>query len=295
MKNLIIAIAPCLLLFASCKEKAPAINFGQAVTKDTTFILSPAPAAELHNVLVEEFTGQSCSNCPAAHVTLNTVEEAHEKGRVNVIGLYFEGITQTIPPAGAKYDFRHAHSKMVTNEVYLGVNAIPAGGIDRMMISGSRKIDRSIWSSTIENRLTATSAINLKVESEYSTADSMASIRVTMVYNKAIAFPHNLTIAIVEDSIIDIQDYPSTDPVHPGKDDNYVFTNVFRGMVTAAPGGDAVLTSLPAKEPGRAIVKNYHYKVANVLNPAKCRVIVFVGSADGTNLEILQSAQVKLK
>lgn len=287
--------ASCVVLLASCEEKAPVINFGEPIAQDTTFVLPTVPAAEKHNVLVEEFTGQSCSNCPAAHELLTEIQHAHEPGRINVIGLYFEGITQTRPPHGAKYDFRNAQAKLIATDVYSGVSSIPAGGVERVAIGGTIKLDRSVWTSTIESRLNVPSPVNLKIESEYNATDSIASIRATLVYTSKVDFPHNISIVVVEDSIIDKQEYPSTHPVHPGYDEAYLFTNIFRGMVTSAPYGDPVLTAVTTKEPGRAFIKNFKYKLTNVLNPANCRVIAFINSTKSGDPQIIQSAQIKLK
>ena len=294
MRKVLLA-ASCVVMLASCEEKAPVINFGEPIAQDTTFVLPTVPAAEKHNVLVEEFTGQSCSNCPAAHELLTEIQHAHEPGRVNVIGLYFEGITQTRPPHDAKYDFRHPQAKLIATDIYSGVSAIPAGGVERVANGGSIKLDKSVWTSTIDTRLNVPSPVNLKIESEYNSTDSIASIRATLVYTSKVDFPHNISIVVVEDSIIDKQEYPSTHPVHPGYDEAYLFTNVFRGMVTSAPYGDPVLTSVTAKEPGRAFIKNFKYKLTNALNPANCRVIAFINSTKSGDPQIIQSAQVKLK
>ena len=294
MKKVLLALS-CVALLASCEEKAPVINFGEPIAQDTTFVLPTVPAAEKHNVLVEEFTGQSCSNCPAAHELLTEIKNSHEPGRINIIGLYFEGITQTRPPQGAKYDFRNVQAKLIATDVYQGVSSIPAGGVERVSIGGTIKLDRSVWSSTIDARLNVPSPVNLKIEGEYNATDSIASIRATVVYTSKVDFPHNISIVVVEDSIIDKQEYPSTHPVHPGYDKAYVFTNIFRGMVTNAPFGDPLLPTITAKEPGRALVKNFKYKLTNVLNPAKCRVIAFINSTKTGDLQIIQSAQVKLK
>lgn len=294
MRKVLLA-ASCIVMLASCEEKAPVINFGEPIAQDTTFVLTTVPAAEKHNVLVEEFTGQSCTNCPAAHELLTEIEQAHEHGRVNVIGLYYEGITQTKPPHGAKYDLRHPQAKLIATDIYSGVSSIPAGGVERVASGGSIKLDKSAWSSAIDTRLNVPSPVNLKIESEYNATDAIASIRVTLVYTSKVDFPHNISIVVVEDSIIDKQDYPSTHPVHPEYDTAYVFTNVFRGMVTSAPYGDPVLTSVTAKEPGRAFIKNFKYKLTNVLNPANCRVIAYINSTKTGDPQIIQSAQVKLK
>jgi hypothetical protein len=55
------------------------------------------------------------------------------------------------------------------------------------------------------------------------------------------------------------------------------------------------LTSVATKEPGRAFIKNFKYKLTNVLNPGKCRVIAFINSTKAGDLQIIQSTQTKLK
>jgi hypothetical protein len=296
MKKFIPAIAGTVLLFASCKEKAPYINFGQAVSVDTTYVLAAGsiPATDQHNVLVEEYTGATCTNCPAAHETLKEIQKSHS-GRVNVIGLYIYGPLQARPPIGAKYDFRDSTATDIANEIYLGVNALPSGGVDRVPVGGLIKLDKSTWTSAIENRLLVDDSLNLKVESGYNATDKIDSIKVTITYTKSVGYPHNLSIVIVEDSLIDIQEYPSTDPVHPGADEEYVFTNVFRGMASSGSSGDPVLPAIPVKEPGRVQIKNYLYKLpGKVVDPKHCRVIAYINSTNTGEKRILQSTQVKM-
>ena len=100
MKRLFFTAMSLGFFLVSCKETPPPINYGGGAVVDTTYEdAANIPAAEPHEVLVEEFTGQSCTNCPAAHESLEKIREDHNN-RVNVIGLYYEGISQTKPPTG---------------------------------------------------------------------------------------------------------------------------------------------------------------------------------------------------
>lgn len=283
-------------MFASCKEKAPFINFGGAVSVDTTYVLAAAdiPATDPHNVLVEEYTGATCTNCPAAHEILKEVQSAHP-GRVNVIGLYIYGPIQSKPPHDAIYDFRDSTATDISNEIYAGVNALPSGGIDRFPVSGSIKLDKSVWLTTIEDRINVQDSLNLKLACEFDSVTRTAAITATVTFTKAVGYPENLSIIVVEDSLVDIQEYPSTDPVYPGMNPNYVFLNVLRGMVSVAPYGDPILPTIPVKEPGRVQVRNYSYKLPEkIVNPNHCRVIAFVNSTNTGDKRILQSTQVRM-
>ncbi len=273
------------------------ILINKSQLNDTTFVEKTIPLAEKHNVLVEEFSGQSCSGSPAAHELLDSIRKSHEEGRINVIRLYSEGITQTKPPAGSKYDLRRKNATQIANEIYQGVTMVPISGVDRVEAVGSRKLVplSVVWNSTLKSQLEIPSPINLKIESEYNIIDSAANILVSVVYTSKVDYPHNISIAIIEDGIIDKQEYPSTHPVHPGYDTAYNFTDVFRGMITTAPYGDELMPSMPIKEPGRTIIKKFSSKITNVLNPEKCRVIAFINSTNGSDIKIIQSTQTKLK
>lgn len=288
MKKAILALCGGIFLLVGCTEQGPPINLVDTVNADTTYTVSPAPAAEPHNVLAEEFTGQSCPNCPAAHDLLNGLAAA---GRLNVIGLYINGLTQTVPPSGAAYDFRTVPATDISANIYLGGPGagIPCGGIDRIPVSGNLSLYSSQWTDAYNQRLTVTDSVNLSVSSTYSASDSMATITATVIYTQDVSTSQNISIVIVEDTIVDKQEIPT------GVDDNYAFTNVFRDMVTSEPYGDPVASKLTLKPAGTANQKTYKYKLNAAWRPDHCRVIAFVHySNKETTKDVFQSVQCKL-
>lgn len=300
-------MAIAAMVMGSCKEKAPNVKLTEDTAKDTTYT-STVPAAQLRQVLVEEYTGASCTNCPAAHEVLNEYQKDH-KDRINVIGLYIKGPIQTVPPNtphAAAYDFRHDDATSIATGIYGAVNSLPSAGVDRLPQSGSMKLDRSLWGGAIEDGLARPDSINLTLESTYDSSTSIATVVATIAYPMTMTFPHNLNLALVQDGIIDVQEYPSNDPVHPGGDDKYEFTNVLRTFITATPSGDPIYPGMPAKEPGRVIVRVYKYDTKKIaertVNPAKqaplvpanCRIIGYITATTGS-YRVLQSAQTTLK
>lgn len=293
MKKVFITICGCAILFAGCTEKGPPIDFSNGVRNDTThndttYLVSPIPTPDLHNVLAEEFTGQSCANCPAAHDLLNSLATA---GRLNTLGLYITGLGQTKPPTGAAYDFRNAIATEISSNIYQGGpgSGIPCGGIDRVPVGGSLLLYAPSWTDAYNQRLSMADSVNLSVTSSYNATNDTATITATVTYLQQVSTRQNLSIAIVEDSIIDLQEIPS------GIDNNYLFTNVFRDMVTSAPYGDPVLPTKTVKEPGRVERRIYTYKVNPAWKAKHCRVIAFVNYSNSElNKDVFQSVQTKL-
>lgn len=299
MKNKLLAICCIALAFAGCKENDTPVDFSGAVTagNDSTYLLpaTSIPAADAHNVLIEDFTGQSCSNCPAAHAVL---EGLIATGHVNVVSLYITNFLQTTPPNGALYDFRDSTATLLCSNIYGGVtgSGIPSGGVDRVPVSSSLLLFSGGWSGAVATQKTVVDSVNLAVTSSYNPSDSVATIIATITYLKPMSTVQNISIVVVEDTMYDKQEDDLT------TDNSYLFTDVYRGMVTSVPYGDAILNTMATKEAGRVYWRRYTYKLKPqgshpAIDPTHCRVIAFVNADDGStgDYHVLQSVQCKLE
>lgn len=298
MKKSFLAICSGVLFFAGCKEVPPVINFTNANYIDTTYLTVVPASTDLHNVFAEEFTGQSCSNCPQGHAVLDSAE-VHNPGRVNVVALYEnDNSSVTSPLAKSAYDFRSNTALLIGNSaIYNSVPSLPNGGIDRVPYSGStgNLIGYPNWQGDITARLSIPDSLNMTVSSSYNTSSGIATITVTVIYTQTVLSPQNMSVFVVHDSIIDWQEEP-----FGLADSTYMFNDVFVGMVSAVPFGDPVLSSMTSKAPGRFLRRVYTYKVPTsfakgLVNPAHCRVVACI-NAPGTSgsYEVYQSAQGKL-
>ena len=133
MKKALLALCCSGLIWTGCKEKNAAIVFPTpvAVGNEGTYLGPDTVTARPHNVLVEEFTGQSCDRCPTAETILNGIlSQSVNAGRVNIVGLYAFGGPQNLPPSGALYDFRDSISNQIGFNIFQA-NSMPTAGIDR--------------------------------------------------------------------------------------------------------------------------------------------------------------------
>jgi thiol-disulfide isomerase/thioredoxin len=307
-KQALLVAALSVFLLQSCEEKPPLIKFTEETAKDTTYV-GAVPSPKGRQVLVEEYTGASCPNCPAGHEILKEYQKTYP-GRINVIGLYITGPIQTKPPVSphaAVYDFRHGDATSISKVIYGGVSSLPTAGIDRKPFDGNLKVDRGSWGAAIENGLALPDSLNLTVEGTFDSTSGKLTVVAKIEYPVTILFPHNLSLAVLQDSIIDVQEYPSTDPVHPGGDEKYLFTNVLRTMLTTVPGGDPIMPSLTVKEPGRVVIKAYTFDTKNITDRSEkadkwpafkanhAKVVAFVTNEGGGSYRVIQSAQAAVK
>lgn len=300
MKKLISAAVIGAAIFAGCKERNLPIDFKHltGTGTDTTYVMtSGIPSTpDPHNVLIEEFSGQSCTYCPAAVPILEGFERS---GNVNVVTLYVDvpGFTQTEPNHIALYDFRNSIATSISDAIYGSVNALPQGGVDRTPLDGQILFDRNHWSRPVGIQKAIVDPLNLKIESSFS--GGTASIIATVTYLQPVTDKQNLSVMIVEDSMVDIQETTISAANPQGWDTTYVFTNVFRETLTSAPFGDPFLDTMATKERGRVFVRKFTYTpkvLTPAIKPSHCRIVAFVNAPGGISgdYRIIQSVQTKL-
>ncbi|RYG26822.1 MAG: hypothetical protein EOO01_41850, partial [Chitinophagaceae bacterium] len=134
MKKNIIAAAAIVFALASCKEVGPAIDLSPVVASDTTFMSSPETPQQ-KKVLVEEYTGVQCTNCPEGAGIIKDADDL-SGGRVIVIGLHSGSLTSPIENE-SQYDFRTQDSRDLMISFFGEDPPKPAAAFDRVRKDGA--------------------------------------------------------------------------------------------------------------------------------------------------------------
>ena len=295
MKRLFIPV--CLLVLASsCKEVGPVINFTPAAA-DTSF-KAATETAQSRMVLMEEFTGVTCSNCPEGHDIIKSLE-ASNPGRLVSIGIQIKNFPQCNPvdhPALApdvvtRSDNRTEDGTALASGIYSTVSFMPAAGVDRMSFSGTKLSDRTKWTAQVADRLAISTPVNIKLSSTYNTDTRTAIIKVHVAYTGTVAKGQSLTVALMENEIIDAQEYPNKYV------QDYRHEHVLRDIITA-PTGEDILQKVTSKEAGQVYERTLVYKVpaegAN-WNMANCQLVAYVANREGSDVEVQQAAVAALQ
>jgi hypothetical protein len=275
-----------IVLFSACtKEIGPAIDFSKVQAKDT-FYMAPVENAQLKNVLIEEFTGVKCPNCPDGHNIVATIQNANPS-RVIAIGYYPFGQAQTEPLKDlTKADFRIADATELST-LLGGIQFLPIAAVDRKMFGGAILTARTLWSSNVQARLAVATPINMQLSVSYDDASREAIIKTTLKYTSALSTKHNISLAIYENNLVDAQEYPTY------IDSSYTFKHVLRDVITPV-GGASVLDSLTTKAAGLVFEKTILYTLPAKWNPTNCKIVAFVHDAAATK-EVYQVIEKSVK
>ena len=140
MKKKLHRLLPLLLplLFSSCdKVKDP---YGVKSNGGGT------PAAKVRKVLLEDYTGHLCTNCPPAAQTAQTIKGIY--GNRLVIMAVHAGFYAQVNPAPYGYDFTTAIGDIYLNQ--FGISNNPIGMVNRRGYPANHLKNYSDWGTLVD-------------------------------------------------------------------------------------------------------------------------------------------------
>lgn len=226
------AFALAALALTACDEMEPNERFSDPVIVEAK-----------KNVLIEDFTGQQCMNCPLAAEEIHKLQEAYGADRLIAVSVHggSNALSETTSPQGL------ANAQGNDYVSHWGVTSFPKGWVDR---SGSID-DKEKWAETIKNRFNITPKVDIKVVSHGYTADANGVETIKLTIN--VIGKHNATgklqVWLTENNVIKYQLMDNGT-----KNYNYQHNHVFRASISA-PYGDELAVS-----EGESISKDYEYQ-----------------------------------
>lgn len=209
------------------------------------------------NVIIEEFTGRNCPNCPAGHIiSSNIVKNNPDRAwSMAIHSGYFAPTT---------YPNFNTDASAVLVDPYDDVEgglSLPTGLVNR---TTEATIGRAQWSDAAENVLRTPAECNVAGNVEINPITRVATIEAEVYYTANSAESTNyLTIVMLQDSIVGEQAYAETNPAQHMGGDNYCHMHVLRDIITADWGDE-----ISATTEGSYFRKTYEYLIPDTIgNP----------------------------
>jgi hypothetical protein len=269
---------------ASCMEVGPPVDFstGTPGLKDTTYLESAPENRQNRVVLLEEFTGVRCVNCPRAHTTISALQSLYP-GRVAAVGIH-TGF-YSVPYVGQAEDLTLPEGNNI--ESLLGnAQGYPSGSVNRRLFSGESVIIISDqkWSNYVSMEKDVLPAANVTLSRSWLEGDASVVVDCRVRLNDTSLTPLYLTVYLVENNITGFQLNPS--PV--GLDSAYVHKHVARKLLTPFNGLALQAPSFPV---GRVFERSFVLNWLPSWRREQCEIIAAVHRG-GNSWEVLQSARL---
>lgn len=220
-------LATAAVSLVSCDEVKP----------DDRYIEGPEITAE-RAVLLEDFTGQMCLNCPAAHEVIEQLEEQYGKDKVIAVSIHSGALS--LPVQFTSFDNDRVGLMTAEGNAIMesyGIETFPMGVINM----GSPEVC-DLWATSVREALQQSTDVTINLETSYTPNPDKAdngnerygTIGVKATVKSGSSRNANIQFWIVENGIV-AQQRNGRETVK-----DYVHNNVFRAQMLNGLKGEAI-------------------------------------------------------
>ena len=228
-------------------------------------------------ILIEDFTGNRCPNCPKAATELEKLVRMYP-GRIVPISVHAGNFAIPIPFLGYEEDFRTSVGDSLN--AFFGINAYPMGVIDMSKFNSSYLVDFGEWENIVSNIISsnAQAKVAIEITSDFDEATGASQVNVKTVPYDLENENISLCVYITEDNLI-CQQANGTEV-----DTAYNHHHVLRGAYNGTWGG---VIGNNAEE-----THTYSMNLNETWKKENCAVVAFVYNT--TTKEVYQAETRKL-
>ncbi len=300
MKKIIGVTVVLFFLFIGCDKVK-----NLAITKtcdlaNVHVIDSNYQVVNVKKVLVQDYTGHTCGNCPRAAEDLETIINKYPG---KIVGMAIHAGIQFSPPKPPDFleDFRTTAGSQWDSYFGMSAASLPKGTVNWAQVPYSQA--RNTWDGFAASQLASAQKAKIYLKTSLDTVALAFAVEAKVVMLTSTNYNVKLVLVITEDSIVARQkDYappPTATVVNGDEIPNYVFMHVLRGDVNGTWG--EVLKKGPVSS-GYEVTKTYCSNVSpwaglkkNLKNTAVVAIVYTQDEGSASVKEILQVEKLYLR
>lgn len=239
----------------------------------------------VQKVLLEEFTGHQCPNCPGGAAIAKQLHDFY--GNKLVIIAYHAGFfarTTTSYPV----DYRTAEGNELNT--FYSIEYNPVGMINRKSVSSSKLINPVDWGAVVADAITKTPPVSIQIQTSFIDNSRLLSTSIKITALKNLSEGYGVCVYVAEDSLISKQSITSDVNYPDGYIPDYNHMHVFR---TSLNGTWGVNVFENGTQSGQAETLLYSHVLNDGRNPDNCHLVVFAYSNDNGEVQQVESKKVK--
>lgn len=270
-------LALFILLSFSCDEVAPVLNPGGDGPGEEVPVED-----QMRQVLIEEFTGVRCVNCPAGSEAIDVLLNTYGQ-RLVAVSIHAGFFAVPYSESDSELETSAGSSILSLLGEPLG---FPTAVVNRKHFDGeeNRQIGQSSWPGYIAQELAGDPEVKIDIVPNYNEATRELAVDVDLYVEEDIAADDiRLTVFITESNIVD----PQLKPGSSTPDYNYVHKHALRDVITAFDGNILSETFTA----GAVVSRSYTSTLPTLWNANECHIVAFVHQG-GSTLDVIQAHQV---
>lgn len=245
----------------------------------------PAIGNTYKRVLLEDFTGHTCTNCPDAAEATHQILMNHAD-HVVAVAIHANYFAKPLLDPDFTYDFRTPQGEYWYT--YFGVATNPIGMINRVTTGGQILYPYSQWENKVTEALAGNPLVEIQIIPQYNPLDDTLCVHTKTTFLGTYSHDLYLSVLLTEDSIVQPQKKGANVVL------DYVHNHALRAVLNGN-WGTLINYAAPHSNDTFAIEsfsEKFSHLNANPMVMKNCHIVAFV--FDGETKEVLQVTQVKL-
>ena len=229
-------------------------------------------------VLIKDFTGARCVNCPAAAEHAHNLQHQLDENHIFIMSVHAGFLAQ---PMGSFPDFLTEEG----TEWYNNHDSNPLFTVDHVALTEGNTLNEAQIDAPVAEALLEEQSFEIRLTPQFDEASRQLNVAVNAYALVDLDGQFYITACLVEDHIVGWQTTSN------GIDKEYDFRNVFRGTLNGAYGDafeDAHVVS------GDTFTFNYSTEISADYNADECYLMVYIYDKNQGD-KILQTAVKRIK
>lgn len=241
------------------------------------------------NVLIEDYTGHTCGNCPEAAEVAHQVQTLYGKDRVIVVAVHSGPFAYPVPPDYAT-DYQTPEGNELDKIFRISRAGNPNGLVNRKVYNGKFIQSKDNWAAATTEYLAEKPALGIVATSSWDESSKSVTVNAELTFITEGTPDYYLSAWITESGLVgDQTDYRKS----PSHIEDYEFDHVLRSSIGGAWGEQLSATATAA---GTKISKTltYTFPADKDWKPENCDVVLFVHRHQ-TEKNVVQAVSVPVK
>ena len=235
------------------------------------------PTGGNKTVLIKDFTGARCVNCPDAAETVHELQHRLGEDRVFIMSVHAGYLAQ---PMGQFPDFLTEEG----TEWYGNNDSNPLFAVDYVALTEGHTLNVDQVDTPVSDALAEPQLFDISIDNTYDEATRRLNVENHFSPTGDGEGEYYATVCLLEDSIVGWQTTSS------GLDREYVFRNVFRGTMNGTDGKLVTNGSFYAED---SFATTCNMELDSTYNADQCYILTYI--YDHQDGKILQTAVKKIK
>lgn len=237
------------------------------------------PVSGGKTVLIKDFTGARCVNCPEAADRVHELQHRLGDDKVFVLAVHAGYLAN---PMGNFPDFTTEEGTNWYNDH----DSNPLFAVDHVYLSDGNALNVDQIDTPVSDGLAGVQSFGLEITNQYDEASRTIQTQTDITAAGDVEGDFYVTVCLVEDSLVGWQTVPGS------VNHEYVFRNVFRGTLNGQDGEPFFKGKCLVND---EFVKRHEMTLDSICNPDQCYILTYVSDKTNQGDRILQTAMQKLK